>query len=49
MATSSKRAGARGGAALLALRVAAPTMAEDAALLQRIMDKGLRVMSTDPL
>ena len=49
MATSSKRAFALGGAALLTLSVAAPTMAQDADHLQRIMDKGLIVMSTDPL
>ena len=49
MATSTKRAFALGGAALLTLSVAAPTMAQDADHLQRIMDKGLIVMSTDPL
>jgi len=51
MGTSTKRAFALGGAALLTLSVAAPTMAQDAEsdYLQRILDKGLIVMSTDPL
>ncbi len=49
MGISTKRAFALGGAALLTLSVAAPTMAQDADHLQRIQDKGLIVMSTDPL
>ena len=49
MGISRKRAFGLGGAALLTLSVAAPTMAQDADHLQRIQDKGLIVMSTDPL
>jgi polar amino acid transport system substrate-binding protein len=51
MGTSTKRAFALGGAAMLMLSLAAPVMAQDAEpdYLQRILDKGLIVMSTDPL
>jgi polar amino acid transport system substrate-binding protein len=51
MGTSTQRAFALGGAAMLTLSLAAPVMAQDAEpdYLQRILDKGLIVMSTDPL
>ena len=51
MGTTSKSVVAIGGAALLTLSAIAPTMAQDAEPdhLQRILDRGLIVMSTDPL
>ena len=51
MGTDNKRAFAFGGAMLLLMSVAVPTMAQDAEVdqLQRVLDKGLIVMSTDPL
>ena len=49
MGSYRKGAIAIGAAALLAVSAVAPTAAQDADHLQRIMDKGIIVMSTDPL